>query len=1192
MSHPFSSTFDALQAHFAQKADKPNSANSHPGSTIPPPPQTQPSSSSQIVPDAARYGRFSTGPSHMQNAYHPLPNTAAGTLRPQLSSNVPMPRSSYPAIQPYPPREIRPLPRKETPSMMYPHPSLHPNTANSQGWGVPLGSVSRDVPNPYPPPGAPRNERNLPQSQSSAGVSHSMPVNTAIQVMAVEDEADPMDSATDALLERQNHLNSENPMPKLRPMRGLIRKYLRADIKPDRPRGGHGGRGAKKRGPRKAAEPTGDIKYRLNMASNAYMDGRIDEAIEFVNDAIRINAETYRAWVLLASLRQEKGDREGHFHARLFAAHLQPKIIDEWLQCAELAIALREETPEQADEYLDNADKLYSRALRIDSKHSGARHGRAAVRFEMGHLKSAVKDYAVLVEQCPFDIYAIRSYAEIYVLLADTGNPRFADGPRKAIEAYRRCIAHFRENGFDPQYPFDWQDIKIFVELLAYIEQFKDAIHELRSLSRWLLTRSDETFWDSQGEDCEWDEDSTRRLEVEQYQDGKHPSSSYGKGLPLELRAKLAVYRLKVGQEDEAMRHLAFIDPDIFNTPELLLEHSHLMIDAASALYEAGRLPMALRFYEPLREPDLLDTESLIRAGQCYLDAGDKRQAEECFTTAIDQDEANSEACIDARYELAKMYEAAREEREAYILVNEAIKLQEAHDQAREEARGDEEDLGEDNDEGRASDDDTSLLETALGRVTGEDISANPKRVKRLLKPKGEKPKLKAKSRPKERKPRAQPDPSRRRRKVFGRTDEMQLEERRRADELSEAWKVVRDSRVSTEADANGPSNAFLSAARLLVDDFRSYKDFYSWDKYLAHLGINQAREKVEARKGNPNLLAMAERLSNNLNPEDSGAEKQVKVAVSYRGVSFAEWLDLFLEYAIGLAQVGRFQDAYQVCESARDTTIFSKSKEDVFLIHVTWAACALRSRDEETCVATARWLMREYQYDTDPFRMFSTLSRLCPSPASWYASGPVQKYMLRQIKLMDRAITAAAGAEDSGDEEGVPSGRVYPSKELDITLLMLYGHILFISNSFTYALNYFMRAYTLDPTNSMVILSVGHCYVHYALKRQAENRQFLLTQGFLFLHQYYELKVASPSAAQRQEAHYNLARSYHAIGIPHLAVEYYQRVLQDVPDDSGNGIMGRDDLSQEAAYNLQQIYWAGGDVGAIKGIGEKYLVL
>lgn len=53
----------------------------------------------------------------------------------------------------------------------------------------------------------------------------------------------------------------------------------------------------------------------------------------------------------------------------------------------------------------------------------------------------------------------------------------------------------------------------------------------------------------------------------------------------------------------------------------------------------------------------------------------------------------------------------------------------------------------------------------------------------------------------------------------------------------------------------------------------------------------------------------------------------------------------------------------------------------------------------------------------------------------------------------MDRAITAG-GTVDSGDDEEAPTGRVYPGKDLDITLLMLYGHILFISNSFTYALS------------------------------------------------------------------------------------------------------------------------------------------
>jgi general transcription factor 3C polypeptide 3 (transcription factor C subunit 4) len=125
-----------------------------------------------------------------------------------------------------------------------------------------------------------------------------------------------------------------------------------------------------------------------------------------------------------------------------------------------------------------------------------------------------------------------------------------------------------------------------------------------------------------------------------------------------------------------------------------------------------------------------------------------------------------------------------------------------------------------------------------------------------------------------------------------------------------------------------------------------------------------------------------------------------------------------------------------------------------------------------------------------------------------------------------------------------------------------------------------------------MILLSVGQCYIHYALKRQSENRQYLLIQGFVFLHQYYDLKASSADAAERQEAHYNMARSYHAIGIPHLAAEFYQRVLRDVPDDYGPSVLGRNDLSQEAAYNLQQICWAGGDLEAVKGLSQKYLTL
>lgn len=57
-----------------------------------------------------------------------------------------------------------------------------------------------------------------------------------------------------------------------------------------------------------------------------------------------------------------------------------------------------------------------------------------------------------------------------------------------------------------------------------------------------------------------------------------------------------------------------------------------------------------------------------------------------------------------------------------------------------------------------------------------------------------------------------------------------------------------------------------------------------------------------------------------------------------YRGIPFGEWLELFLDYAISLALDNRAEEAYQVCEAARDSIVFVNSKDYMFLIHVAWA--------------------------------------------------------------------------------------------------------------------------------------------------------------------------------------------------------------------------------------------------------------
>ncbi|KAI0165809.1 hypothetical protein GGR57DRAFT_448833 [Xylariaceae sp. FL1272] len=966
------------------------------------------------------------------------------------------------------------------------------------------------------------------------------------------------DPGTDALLERQVALRdgsgSENDSH---------RKPQRHNSRRSRGRRGGGLSRGGKRGPRPAAEPTGDVKMRINTAVNAYTEGRFEEAIDWVKDAIRINAEIHRAWTLLAACLEETGELKESFLARVFACHLQPKVVEDWISCAELGLELQSQLPDEAEEILDQVSVCYSMALRADAHNRPARHTRAAILMEKGQIRTAARDYMYLLDRCEYDIHAIRPYAEISIALASTGT-RDLDKPNRAVSYYRRAISHFQKNGMDEDFAFEWQDVNMFVGLLLQAGKPKEALYELKCLARWLLGRADEDFWDDwQDDDREWDVGDARRKHVEDYQEGNFSPSSYGSGLQVELRAKLVVCRLKLGDLDEAEVHLRHIEPDTSHGQDLLSDDPFIFADVAMALYASDLRSSALRFFEPLLQiPDVLGPPTLLAAGRCYLEMGKKRQAEECFTSAIDMEEENSEASIDARYELAKMYEGAREDREAYILVNEAIKLQQAYDEALD---------GYDEDSDR---------EYQFGPKPAKKLPGRAPRAPRPIRPKPSKSNT------------VRREPRRPRPKYFAEIEELEREGRQKANNLSGMWEIVRAARsASQEAGqaASGPSDSFMAAAKELIDDFRSYKAFYSWEKYLANLGINEGETELKISR-NPMLLEMKERLSHNLDPHESVQASSWRAAVSYRGVPFGEWLELFLEYAISLAHLDRFQEAYKICESARDAEVFAKSKEDMFLVHTTWAACALRARDEETCVAAARYIMRDRQFETDPFRIFSALCRLCPSPASWYASGPVQKYMMRQIKLMDHALRSGEGEameEDEPNTGGVV--KTYPSKELDVTLLVLYGHILFVSNSFTYALNYFLRAYSIDPTNQMILLSIGQCYIHYALKRQSENRQYLLVQGFVFLHRYYDLKVASEDPIERQEAHYNMARSYHAVGIPHFAADFYQRTLRDGKELN---IDGDDDLSHEAAYNLQQICYASGDMEAVKKLGEKYLTV
>ena len=134
-------------------------------------------------------------------------------------------------------------------------------------------------------------------------------------------------------------------------------------------------------------------------------------------------------------------------------------------------------------------------------------------------------------------------------------------------------------------------------------------------------------------------------------------------------------------------------------------------------------------------------------------------------------------------------------------------------------------------------------------------------------------------------------------------------------------------------------------------------------------------------------------------------------------------------------------------------------------------SACALIGNDEETLCNVARWFMKEYQFVTDSYRLFAVLNCLCDKENTWYNCSPSQKYILRQLKAMDyslldcnrhNTIFQEKASYSTKDETGNP----IRAGNLDIGLLMLYGHILYFGRSYVYSISLRLLSMTIRVQN------------------------------------------------------------------------------------------------------------------------------
>lgn len=309
-----------------------------------------------------------------------------------------------------------------------------------------------------------------------------------------------------------------------------------------RGRGGGSGRGGKgiKKGLRKPLEPTQEFKILHSQATTAFIDREYDKAEELTQQAILINPEMFPAHSLLSEIHMARGDKDKALTALFHGAHTRPRDAQVWSKVAQLIL---ERAGDDRVSGLKDAIYCYNRIIGADATNIDARYQRASLNRELGYKAKAAYEYERLLKQLPHDTTVLRHLAEIYIELG---------GVERAKQQYDESIEYYRASESGENMAFTWSDLNIYAELFSYLGQYEQGIVKIKSLSRWLLGRRQDDLWEySNEDDREWDhDDEPRRSQVRGFQPGSYEPAAYGEGLPLELRTKLGVYRLRSNQSN------------------------------------------------------------------------------------------------------------------------------------------------------------------------------------------------------------------------------------------------------------------------------------------------------------------------------------------------------------------------------------------------------------------------------------------------------------------------------------------------------------------------------------------------------------------------------------------------------------------------------------------------------------------
>ncbi|KAJ7594254.1 hypothetical protein C8J56DRAFT_926291 [Mycena floridula] len=793
--------------------------------------------------------------------------------------------------------------------------------------------------------------------------------------------------------------------------------------------------------------------------------------------------------------------------------------------------------------------KLYS----LDPTNVDALWDRAALAKELGDLRTARHAYLAILKRFPHDLTVLGELKTILIELSDL---------KTCATLFQNAFDHYQalyptghgpspaQNGTEVDGGgFTTMEIMVLADLYGTLGDHESSIQAIKKGYRWLQGRVEQRYWDRCDDDREYDiPDAPNSRRLEE--DAIKPGCHQ---LEVNARHRLAVARIKLGDIEEGKMHAEVI------LSQDVLDYTPLFGEIADAYFEREMYAEARPIYE------LLGTDActsslyvLLQTAACLRNLDELKDAAEVYEHVRMADPTDNET----KLKLAEIYEILNEPRKALDLVYEVIDSRSRKNK-------------DPNARATQDNDATSTL-FSEGRPKTTSTSTSKTRLTH--------------------------------------TQLRQLEAEKEKEVLRSYRRLVelRENMLVGEPEA---FREWMLEAEKMVETFRETRALFSASRNVHFRGMFPRSYKKQKLHDEEDEERMASRLQLDLE-SDSLAKKakrgsKIERVDVFRGVSFDEWLRIFMQYSFNLTKNAQFDLAEEILRHILLSNAYlTRDLQDT--IRIALITVAIHAKNYTMVIEQCRKLTSVYQFNNEPLRLLLASLSSGLRPTDSFITSTFQKHIFREVKMADAAVTAPAtlkwvssnkrwapvvagkigdmdldGANDEEVDDGDPTTVDRP--EIPTThnpvIMTFYGQMCIAAKSYQSAIFYLLHSYDYCPDDPVICLSLAIASIGRAMQRQADNRHHLISQALAFLSQYRALRGLNYE--RLSEVEYNFGRTFHQLGLFSHAAKHYEKVLELAEKQVDKQQPG---FAPEAAYNLSLIYVMTGATTLADAIYRRWL--